>query len=166
MKHWSCSRLESENMACSYIDGFFTGKVDHCERLVSLFEHCSQVGGGNSSAATQDWVSISLHDDEVYRGLEKGMYYKGMMNVNEITLLEKSKLIHKKFSEMRERLELFPVAIDISRRTVLEANMAKEPGVKEGRPNPLGLPDLMKPEGWTAPSHEGNHGILPKLKGE
>ena len=49
---------------------------------------------------------------------------------------------------------------------VLEANMAKEPGVKVGRPNPLGLPDLMKPEGWTAPSHEGNHGILPTLKGE
>ena len=49
---------------------------------------------------------------------------------------------------------------------VLEANMAKEVGVKEGRPNPLGVPDLMKPEGWTAPSHEGNHGILPTLKGE
>ena len=49
--------------------------------------------------------------------------------------------------------------------SVLEANMAKEPGVKEARPNPLGLPDLMKPEGWTAPSHEGNHGILPTLKG-
>ena len=48
---------------------------------------------------------------------------------------------------------------------VLEANMAKSPGVKEGRPNPLGL-HLMKPEGWTAPSHEGNHGILPNLKGE
>jgi len=45
---------------------------------------------------------------------------------------------------------------------VLDANMAKEPGVKEGRPNPLGLPDLIKPEGWTAPSHEGNHGILPE----
>ena len=44
---------------------------------------------------------------------------------------------------------------------VLDANMAKEPGVKEGRPNPLGLPDLIKPEGWTAPSHEGNHGMLP-----
>ena len=49
---------------------------------------------------------------------------------------------------------------------VLEANMAKEVGVKEGRPNPLGVPDLMKPEGWAAPSHEGNHGILPTLKGE
>jgi len=44
---------------------------------------------------------------------------------------------------------------------VLDANMAKEVGVKEGRPNPLGLPDLIKPEGWTAPSHEGNHGMLP-----
>lgn len=40
------------------------------------------------------------------------------------------------------------------------ANMAKEPGVKPERPNPLGLPDLMKPEGWTAPSHEGNYGHL------
>jgi len=44
---------------------------------------------------------------------------------------------------------------------VLDANMAKEVGVKEGRPNPLGLPDLIKPEGWTAPSHKGNHGMLP-----
>lgn len=44
---------------------------------------------------------------------------------------------------------------------VLDANMSKEVGVKEGRPNPLNLPDLIKPEGWTAPSHEGNHGMLP-----
>ena len=38
--------------------------------------------------------------------------------------------------------------------------MAKQVGVKPGRPNPLGLPDLMKPEDWKAPSHEGNHGKL------
>jgi len=43
---------------------------------------------------------------------------------------------------------------------VYEANMNKEVGVKESRPNPLGLPDLIKPEGWTAPSHERNHGII------
>lgn len=43
---------------------------------------------------------------------------------------------------------------------VLKANMAKEPGVKESRPNPLGLPDLIKPEGWEAPSHKGNYGLL------
>jgi len=46
---------------------------------------------------------------------------------------------------------------------VLEANMNKTPGVKATRPNPLGLPDLIKPEGWTAPSHAGNHGLLTKM---
>jgi hypothetical protein len=45
---------------------------------------------------------------------------------------------------------------------VYEANAAKDVGVKEGRPNPFGLPDLIKPEGWVAPSHEGNHGDLEK----
>ena len=45
---------------------------------------------------------------------------------------------------------------------VYNANMAKSPGVKEGRPNPWGLPDLLKPEGWVAPNHEGNHGDIEK----
>jgi hypothetical protein len=44
---------------------------------------------------------------------------------------------------------------------VLEANMAKEVGEKPERPNPLGLPDLIKPEGWVAPTHEWNHGLIP-----
>lgn len=43
------------------------------------------------------------------------------------------------------------------------ANMAKEVGVKASRPNPLGLPDLIKPEGWVAPSHEGLDGLLNKI---
>lgn len=34
-------------------------------------------------------------------------------------------------------------------RRVMEANLAKEPGVKKERPNPFGFPDLIKPEGWT-----------------
>lgn len=42
--------------------------------------------------------------------------------------------------------------------SVLEANMAKEVGVKPERPNKLGLPDLTKPEGWQPPSHYDNHG--------
>jgi len=44
---------------------------------------------------------------------------------------------------------------------VLRANLDKTPGVKKERPNPLGLPDLIKPEGWEAPSHRGNHGLIP-----
>jgi predicted HAD superfamily Cof-like phosphohydrolase len=43
---------------------------------------------------------------------------------------------------------------------VHESNMKKEPGVKASRPNPLGFPDLIKPEGWAGPSHEDNHGLI------
>lgn len=43
---------------------------------------------------------------------------------------------------------------------VHKANMTKEVGVKESRPNPLGLPDLIKPEGWVGPDHSGNHGLM------
>lgn len=45
---------------------------------------------------------------------------------------------------------------------VYQANMEKEVGIKESRPNPLGLPDLIKPEGWTAPTHADNIGLLNK----
>ena len=46
---------------------------------------------------------------------------------------------------------------------VLIANMNKEVGIKESRPNPLGLPDLIKPTGWVAPSHANNEGKLKEI---
>jgi predicted HAD superfamily Cof-like phosphohydrolase len=46
---------------------------------------------------------------------------------------------------------------------VHNANMSKEVGIKASRPNPLGLPDLIKPEGWVAPSHANNHGFFDEL---
>lgn len=49
---------------------------------------------------------------------------------------------------------------------VHEANMAKEPGVKPGRPNPWKFPDLLKPEGWQAPSHHDNVGLIAQALGE
>lgn len=48
---------------------------------------------------------------------------------------------------------------------VLRANMSKQTGIKASRPNPLGLPDLIKPEGWVGPDHSGNHGNLTKIFG-
>ena len=59
-------------------------------------------------------------------------------------------------------LDLMYVNVDRAWHEVMRANFAKRPGVKPGRPNPLGLPDLIKPEGWVAPSHKGNHGDLPR----
>lgn len=46
---------------------------------------------------------------------------------------------------------------------VLNANMNKEVGIKASRPNPLGLPDLIKPSGWQAPTHIDNIGLLSKI---
>ena len=57
-------------------------------------------------------------------------------------------------------LEVFGVDANKAWDEVYKANMSKEVGIKEGRPNPLGLPDLVKPEGWTGPEHKGNHGNI------
>jgi len=57
-------------------------------------------------------------------------------------------------------LDAFNVDAKSAWDEVHTANISKVVGVKESRPNPLGLPDLVKPEGWKAPSHIGNHGHL------
>lgn len=49
---------------------------------------------------------------------------------------------------------------------VHEANMAKEPGIKPERPNKYGFPDLIKPAGWVAPTHEDNVGLIPRAFSE
>lgn len=46
---------------------------------------------------------------------------------------------------------------------VHHCNMMKEVGIKESRPNPLGLPDLVKPAGWYPPTHVDNVGLLDKI---
>ena len=55
--------------------------------------------------------------------------------------------------------------VDASRawNSVLDANTSKSVGVKPGRPNPLGLPDLIKPSDWKAPDHSDNHGSLKEI---
>ena len=60
-------------------------------------------------------------------------------------------------------LDVFGVDANEAWNRVYQANMAKEPGVKESRPNPLGLPDLIKPEGWEGPNHEDNHAYLTDI---
>jgi len=39
-------------------------------------------------------------------------------------------------------------------------NMIKKVGIKASRPNPLGLPDLIKPKDFEHPNHAGNIGLL------
>ena len=60
-------------------------------------------------------------------------------------------------------LDAFDIDSQTAWKRVHEANMNKEVGIKASRPNPLGLPDLIKPEGWTAPTHTDNVGLLSKI---
>ncbi len=57
-------------------------------------------------------------------------------------------------------LDVFDVDAQKAWEQVHTANMTKERGVKESRPNPLGLPDLIKPEGWVGPNHDDNIGNI------
>ena len=60
-------------------------------------------------------------------------------------------------------LDAFDVKADEAWNRVHRANITKEVGIKASRPNPLGLPDLIKPEGWVAPTHADNIGMLNKV---
>jgi len=59
-------------------------------------------------------------------------------------------------------LDAFGVDAYTAWNRVHAANMSKNPGVKPGRPNPYGFPDLIKPEGWEPPSHLDNLGMIPR----
>ncbi len=61
-------------------------------------------------------------------------------------------------------LDAFDVDANEAWNRVHAKNMQKEPGVKPGRPNPLGLPDLIKPEGWTPPTHADNIGTMGRIE--
>lgn len=60
-------------------------------------------------------------------------------------------------------LDILQVNVNNAWSQVMDANLSKESGIKPSRPNPLGLPDLIKPQAWTPPDHSNNHGILEQL---
>lgn len=60
-------------------------------------------------------------------------------------------------------LDAFRVDAEKAWDRVHEKNMQKEPGIKLSRPNPLGLPDLIKPPLWEPPYHYDNVGLLLQI---
>jgi predicted HAD superfamily Cof-like phosphohydrolase len=60
-------------------------------------------------------------------------------------------------------LNAFDVDSDEAWVRVWDKNMQKEPGVNPNRPNPLGLPDMIKPAGWTPPTHADNTGFIGRI---
>ena len=60
-------------------------------------------------------------------------------------------------------LNLYEINSDLAWQRVLNANMAKQVGTNRRRNNALGLPDLIKPQGWQVPRHTDNCGLLTKI---
>ena len=116
------------------------------------------------------WMQAELQSDVDWRRLSKFMAFRLGMMQEELDET-KSAFENQDAEEMVDgiidlcvfaigTLEVFGVDAEKAWDEVYKANMSKEVGIKEGRPNPLGLPDLVKPEGWKGPKHEGNHGNI------
>ena len=116
------------------------------------------------------WMQAEQQSDVEFKRLNKFMQFRLDMMQEELDETKKA-FEEKDAPEMVDgmidlcvfaigTLEVFGVDASKAWDEVYKANMSKEVGIKEGRPNPLGLPDLVKPEGWEGPDHKGNHGNI------
>ena len=116
------------------------------------------------------WMQAEQQSDVEFKRLNKFMQFRLAMMQEELDETKKA-FKEKDAPEMVDgmidlcvfaigTLEVFGVDASKAWDEVYKANMSKEVGIKEGRPNPLGLPDLMKPDDWQGPVHEDNCGNI------
>jgi len=75
------------------INRIFPGAADPCERIVACLHY--------SSFFSFEYEDISLN--EKVQLLEKGVLYKGMIDLSELSLLDKCFFVTQKFTEFGER---------------------------------------------------------------
>ena len=116
------------------------------------------------------WMQAEMQSDVDWRKINKFMQFRLGMMQEELDETKKA-FEQKDAPEMVDgiidlcvfaigTLEVFGVDAEKAWDEVYSANLSKEVGIKEGRPNPLGLPDLVKPKGWEGPVHEDNCGNI------
>ena len=116
------------------------------------------------------WMQAEQQSDVEFKRLNKFMQFRLDMMQEELDETKKA-FEEKDAPEMVDgiidlcvfaigTLEVFGVDANKAWDEVYKANMSKEAGIKKGRPNPLGLPDLMKPDDWQGPVHEDNCGNI------
>lgn len=118
-----------------------------------------------------EWFEKNKHDKDLMR---KYVAFRLMMQYEELGETMSAALVQGNSEEVVDGLidtivfaigTLDIMGVDVKKAwdEVYRANTSKKAGVKPGRPNPFGMPDLLKPGGWTPPSHAGNHGFLPEI---
>ena len=117
------------------------------------------------------WMQAEMQSDVDWRKINKFMQFRLGMMQEELDETKKA-FEQNDAPEMVDgiidlcvfaigTLEVFGVDAEKAWDEVYRANMSKEVGIKEGRPNPLGLPDLIKPKDWIGPKHNDNTGNIP-----
>jgi hypothetical protein len=115
-----------------------------------------------------EWFEKNKHDKDI---MAKYLRFRLKMCMEEMNETIDAAIFDKKPEEVVDglidlcvfaigTLDVFGVDANEAWDRVYAANVSKEVGVKPSRPNPFGLPDLLKPSGWKPPTHEGNHGDL------
>jgi hypothetical protein len=103
-----------------------------------------------------EWFENNKHDKDLMR---KFLAFRLMMQYEELGETMSAALVQGNSEEVVDglidtivfalgTLDIMGVDTKAAWDQVYEANMAKQPGVKPGRPNKFGLPDLLKPAGW------------------
>lgn len=125
----------------------------------------------HSKYGVHDWIKEELNrEDKDWSRLNKFLQFRINFLKEELTETEDA-FNNKDAAEVVDglidlcviaigTLDAFNVDAQKAWEEVHAANMMKERGIKKTRPNPLGLPDLIKPEGWVGPNHDKNTGNI------
>ena len=122
---------------------------------------------------TRKWVEDTLTKDQ-YDVMYKFLKFRLHMIQEEVDELNDAIYRTKNAEEIVDALvditvftlgtlDLFGINTYKAWREVMESNMSKSPGVKDERPNPLGLPDMIKPKDWVGPEHRDNVGYIEMI---
>ena len=141
--------------------------VQEKKEVVDVFEDIKKM---HEKFGVHDWVSKELQMHRDWMRLEKFLQFRLNFLTEELDETVSAYKNSDKEEIVDGLIDLIVVAVGTldafgvdgrkAWNEVLKANMSKEVGVKESRPNPLGLPDLIKPHDWSAPEHKGNTGHL------
>jgi len=134
-----------------------------------MTDFANDIADMHAKFGVHEWMQTNRHNNDLmlkYLRFRLGMCFEEMNETIDAALFEQDPeevvdgLIDLVVFALGT-LDVFGIDTNKAWGEVHKANMSKETGVKPERKNPFGLPDLIKPEGWTAPTHEGNHGDLP-----
>jgi hypothetical protein len=74
------------------IDDVFIGDPDDCERLVAALQYSAFIP-----------LDLKFSNSVIITLLEKGVLYRGMIDLKDFSLLDQCYYINQKFSEFHER---------------------------------------------------------------